>query len=51
MVHTPFSNLTDEELIMEVANKVKPTDLEIELALRLEIALDEVYGLQEGEDG
>ena len=45
MVHTPFANLTDEELIMEVANRQKVTDLELELALRLELALDELYGL------
>ena len=57
MVHTPFANLTDEELIMEVANKPKATDLEQELALRLERAmrteqlLDELYGLQEEADG
>ena len=51
MVHTPFANLTDEELIMEVANKPKATDLEQELALRLELALDELYGLQEEADG
>ena len=49
MVHTPFANLTDEELILEVANKTKPTDLEMELTLRLELALDELYGLQEGD--
>ena len=51
MVHTPFANLTDEELIMEVANKPKATDLELELALRIEQLLDELYGLQEGDDG
>ena len=51
MVHTPFANLTDEELILEVANRQKVTDLELELALRLELALDELYGLQEGDDG
>ena len=51
MVHTPFANLTDEELILEVANKTKATDLELELALRIEQLLDELYGLQEGDDG
>ena len=53
MVHTPFANLTDEELIMEVANRPKVTDLELELALalRVEQLLDELYGLQEGADG
>ena len=51
MVHTPFANLTDEELILEVANKPKATDLEQELALRLEMVLDELYGLQEEADG
>jgi hypothetical protein len=51
MVYTPFANLTDEEVILEVANKTKATDLEMELALRLEMALDELYGLQEGDDG
>ena len=51
MVHTPFANLTDEELILEVANKPKATDLELELALRIEQLLDELYGLQEEADG
>ena len=51
MVHTPFANLTDEELILEVANKPKATDLELELALRVEQLLDELYGLQEEVDG
>lgn len=51
MVYTPFAHLTDEELLVEVSNKAKPTDLELELALRLELALDELYGLQEGDDG
>ena len=49
MVHTPFANFTDEELIMEVANRPKVTDLE--LALRVEQLLDELYGLQEEADG
>ena len=51
MVHTPFANFTDEELIMEVANRPKVTDLEMELALRVEQLLDELYGLQEEADG
>ena len=51
MVHTPFANFTDEELIMEVANRPKATDLELELALRVEQLLDELYGLQEEADG
>ena len=51
MVYTPFANLTDEELIMEAANRPKVTDLERELALRVEQLLDELYGLQEGGDG
>lgn len=51
MVHTPFANLTDEELILEVANRPKVTDLELELALRIEQLLDELYGLQEDGDG
>lgn len=51
MVHTPFAHLTDEELILEVANRPKATDLELELALRVEQLLDELYGLQEGDDG
>ena len=51
MLHTPFANLTDEELILEVANKPKATDLEMELALRIEQLLDELYGLQEEADG
>ena len=49
MVHTPFANLTDEELILEVANRPKVTDLEMELTLRVEQLLDELYGLQEGD--
>ena len=49
MVHTPFANLNDEELILEVANRPKVTDLELELALRIEQLLDELYGLQEGD--
>ena len=49
MVHTPFANLTDEELILEVANRQKVTDLELELALRLEQLLEELYGLHEGD--
>lgn len=51
MVHTPFANLTDEELILEVASRLKVTDLELELALRVEQLLDELYGLQEDGDG
>ena len=51
MVYTPFANFTDEELIMEVANRPKVTDLEMELALRVEQLLDELYGLQEEADG
>ena len=51
MVHTPFANFTDEELIVEVANRPKVTDLEMELALRIEQLLDELYGLQEEADG
>ena len=50
-MHTPFANFTDEELILEVANKPKATDLELELALRIEQLLDELYGLQEEADG
>lgn len=49
--HTPFANLTDEELIKEVANRPKVTDLEMELTLRVEQLLDELYGLQEDGDG
>lgn len=51
MLHTPFANFTDEELILEVANKPKATDLELELALRVEQLLGELYGLQEEADG
>ena len=51
MIHTPFANLTDEELILEVKNRPKVTDLELELelTLRVEQLLDELYGLQEGD--
>ena len=53
MIHTPFANLTDEELILEVANRPKVTDLEPdlepELVLRIERLLDELYELQEGD--
>ena len=51
MAYTPFANLTDEELILEVANRPKVTDLERELALRVEQLLDELYGLQGDGDG
>lgn len=49
MVYTPFANLTDEELILEVANRPKVTDLERELALRVEQLLDELYLWEEGD--
>ena len=43
MVHTPFANFTDEELILEVANRPKVTDLELELALRVEQLLSLIH--------
>lgn len=42
MPYTPYANHTDEELLLAAANKDDATDLEIELALRLEQALAEL---------
>lgn len=44
---TPYANLTDTEIVSEVANKTDPTDLEVELMLRVEKLLHEleVHGI------
>jgi len=39
MEYTPLHNLTDEELLVDVAQKTDATPHEIELAMRLELAL------------
>lgn len=41
MTYTPFHALSGDELLLAVANKPEATDLEIELALRLELLLQE----------
>lgn len=41
--HTPLSHLTDEELLVHTASVNEATDLELELAFRLEAALDELH--------
>jgi len=38
MTYTPFDNHTNEELMREVCNKEDPTDLELALMERLEMA-------------
>ncbi len=47
MQHTQFSYLTDDEVIHKVETKDNPSDLEIELAARLQDALD---GIEEAEE-
>lgn len=47
MQHTEYSYLTDEEVISKVVNKDDPTSLEIELAARLQDAID---GIEEAEE-
>lgn len=45
--YTEYSYLTDEEVISKVESKDKPTSLEVELAARLQDAID---GLEEAEE-
>lgn len=47
MQHTEYSYLTDEEVIYKVENKDDATSLEVELAARLQDAID---GIDEAED-
>jgi hypothetical protein len=39
-MYTPHAHLTDEELLREVFTKSDATDMEIELACRIEYLLD-----------
>lgn len=45
--YTEFSYLTDEELISKVERKDDPTSMEVELAARLQDAID---GIEEAEE-
>lgn len=47
MQHTEYSYLTDEEVISKVENKDDATSLEVELAARLQDAID---GIEEAEE-
>jgi hypothetical protein len=47
MQHTEYSYLTDEEVINKVETKTNPTSLEVELASRLQDAID---GIEEAEE-
>lgn len=47
MQHTEYSYLTDEEVINKVEIKTNPTSLEVELACRLQDAID---GIEEAEE-
>lgn len=47
MTYTPYSNHSDDELLLAVANREDATDLEIELALRLELLLQDVEAIPE----
>lgn len=42
MNYTPLSHLTDDELLYRASTVSEPTDMEIELALRLELALQQL---------
>lgn len=42
LTYTPFSMLTDEELLAHVQNDPTPTTLEVELAIRLQNTLDQL---------
>lgn len=42
MTYTPYINLSNDELLREVSCKEGATDMEIELALRLELLMLEV---------
>lgn len=45
MIWTPYHNLTTEELLAEFHHKKDPTDLEVEMALRLQESAE-----REGDD-
>ncbi|MEN9490970.1 MAG: hypothetical protein RJA63_1419 [Pseudomonadota bacterium] len=45
--YTPFYNLSDSELAREVCGSKAPTDMELELLLRLEHANETIEGLLE----
>jgi len=47
MIYTPLHTLTDEELLLHAASTKSATDLEIELALRLELVLDQLSDMSE----
>lgn len=47
MTYTKYGTLTDEELMLVVANNDAASDLEVELAVRLELALNEVETMRE----
>lgn len=47
MNYTPFATLTDKELVAHVCTKKDPTDLELELMLRLERAQERTQELEE----
>lgn len=47
MQHTEYSYLTDDEVISKVENKDDATSLEVELAARLQDAID---GIEEAEE-
>lgn len=46
-----LNNLTDEELIRHVDNLHQPSELVLELAFRLRVALDEIDDLTGGDFG
>lgn len=47
MVYTPYHGYSNEELLMASSNNANPTDLEIELALRLELLMQEMESIAE----
>lgn len=47
MQYTEYSYLTDDELISKVENKNDATSLEVELASRLQAALDDIEEAEE----
>lgn len=47
MSYTPYGNHSDEELLLAVANRDDATDLEIELAQRLERLMQELEEIPE----
>jgi hypothetical protein len=47
-MYTPFSGLSDTELMLEVANKQEATPLEIELTERLHQLRENLYSITSG---